>query len=543
MSHRNLLVTSALPYANGPIHIGHLVETLQTDMWVRFQKGRGHSCLYFCADDTHGTPIMLGAKKRGISPEAMIAEIHLEHEQDFRDFGIDFNLYGSTHCEENRVLSEKLYLAAKAKGIIEERNIDQLYCPSCTMFLPDRFIRGTCPSCKAEDQYGDGCEKCSTLYDPTDLIDPKCAECGTVPVLKSSTHHFFKLSLLTEQLKTWIFDEHHVRPEIQNKLKEWFTKGLKDWDISRDAPYFGFTIPGTTDKYFYVWLDAPVGYLATTLQWCQAHGHNFEAIWDAEKSNHEIHHFIGKDILYFHTLFWPAMAMVGGYTLPTQVHIHGFLTINGEKMSKSRGTFIKARDYLNLLPPDYLRYYYAAKLSADISDIDLNLEDFVYRINSDVVGKFVNIASRLGSVVNKKCEGTLSVSHPSGAALLDTIRNAADAIATNFETLAYSQAIRDIMHLADQANKFINDSAPWDVAKTDTEAARMICTTGLAALKLLSIYLKPVLPTIVHGVEQFLNLPPLSWKDLDIPLENQAIQPYEHLAKRVEIETLNQLIS
>jgi methionyl-tRNA synthetase len=528
---KKLLVTSALPYANGDIHLGHLVETIQTDIWVRFQKLKGNHCIYMCADDTHGTPIMISAKKLGISPEKMVEDIGKRHQADFARYGIEFDHYGSTNSDENRRLSEDLYLKAVAQGVIAEREISQMYCPNDQMFLPDRLIRGRCPRCQAEDQYGDSCEKCAATYAPSELIDSRCAECGATPVTRNSVHHFFKLSQFKDQIEAWVRGG-HVQTEVANKLAEWFESGLRDWDISRDAPYFGFKIPGTDDKYFYVWLDAPIGYIATTQQWADAQGGDWRSYWQGDA---EIHHFIGKDILYFHTLFWPALLMVGGYQLPTNVHVHGFLTVNGEKMSKSRGTFINASEFAEAFNPEFLRYYFASKLSPSIDDIDLNFEDFVFKVNAEVVNKIVNIASRLGAIVHKSCGGVLSTPDPIGGGLLNEVEAAGERIGMLFEALEYHKATREIMGLADRVNQYIDTQAPWSVAKTDPDTARQICTSGLNALRLFAIYLKPILPQLVAGVEAFLGIEPLYWSDLNTRITQCPINPYTHLAQRVDM--------
>lgn len=536
---RHILVTSALPYANGSIHLGHLVEYIQTDIWVRFQKMRGHECLYMCADDTHGTPITINARKQNITPEELISRMHEEHVRDFAAFRVQFDHYYSTNSPENRELAEFVYAQAREKGVIYEKQIEQYYCEKDGMFLPDRMIRGVCPHCKAPDQYGDGCEACSAVYDTMNLMGPKCAVCGTAPVVRKSLHYYFKLSALTDKLKTWV-EAGHVRPEIHNKLKEWFEQGIKDWDISRDAPYFGFKIPGTQDKYFYVWLDAPIGYMATTKSWCAQNGRDFDEIWRG--NTFEIHHFIGKDILYFHTLFWPAMLMVAGFSTPTKVCVHGFLTVNGEKMSKSRGTFIKASDYLAHLDPEFLRYYYAAKLGAAPDDLDLNLTDFVFKVNSDLLGKVVNIASRLGSIVTKKLDGRLTRVETSGAAVLGEIRAKLPVIADYFEALEYNKAVREIMNLADSVNKYINDLAPWSLSKTDPARAAEVCTAGLNGVYLLAGTLKPIVPRIVEGIEKFLGIAPITWESLSKDITDHPINAYEHLAERIEQADVDPLI-
>jgi methionyl-tRNA synthetase len=536
---RKILVTSALPYANGSIHLGHLVEYIQTDIWVRFQRLIGNDCYYMCADDTHGTPIMISARKNGVSPEELITKMHTEHLRDFNAFRISFDNYYSTNSEENRELAEYIYLEAKKKGVIYEKEIQQYYCERDGMFLPDRMIKGICPACKASDQYGDNCEVCSATYDPTELISASCAICGAKPVLRKSSHYYFKLSDFTGQLKEWVAQD-HLRQEIKNKLAEWFSQGIKDWDISRDAPYFGFKIPGTENKYFYVWLDAPIGYIATTKNWCKRVDLNFDEIWRSQ--NFEIHHFIGKDILYFHTLFWPAMLMVSGFNTPTKINIHGFLTINGEKMSKSRGTFINAADYLNYLDPEFLRYYYAAKLGPGPDDLDLNLSDFVFRINSDVLGKVVNIASRLGKIVNKTLNNRLGDIDTQGLAMLNEMRKALPKISNYYEILDYNKAMREIMPLADIVNKYINDKAPWESVKTDEMQAQNACTVGLNGLYLLAGMLKPVLPRIVEGIEKFLNVEPITWPSFSQNITNHRINEYQRLAERIELSSVEKLI-
>lgn len=542
---RHILITSALPYANGPIHIGHLVEYIQTDVWVRFQKSRGNICHYMCADDAHGTPIMLSAKKQNLSPEAMIARVHKEHQRDFAAFGIKFDHYYSTHSPENATLAADTYRKAKAKGLIVERDIEQYYCETDGLFLPDRLIRGTCPRCKAPDQYGDACEKCAATYDPTHLGDPRCSQCQSTPVIRTSTHHFFQLSKLQEAIHTWLHTGKSgtppVRPEIINKLQEWFTSGIKDWDISRDAPYFGFQIPDT-DKYFYVWVDAPLGYIATTQHW--AEHQNTPELWKTiwQTPAYEIHHVIGKDILYFHTLFWPALLMAGDFQLPARVHVHGFLTVNGEKMSKSRGTFITAEHFAAHLNPEYLRYYLMAKCNGGLDDIDLNLEDFVTKINAEVVNKVVNIGSRLGSIVTKKRTGVLTHPDDTGTALLNTLRAKAADIADHYETMNYLKATREIMGLADQLNAYIDAAAPWQLVKEDSALADAVCCTGLNGLRLLSIYLAPLMPQLVSGISEFLQVPFPSWADLENTLSNHAIAPYQHLAQRLDLKTIKTVL-
>lgn len=539
MPKRNILVTSALPYANGPIHLGHLVEYIGTDIYVRYQKLKGHNCHYICADDTHGTPIMISAKAQNITPEELIEKSQKDHLKDFQDFGIEFSHYDSTNSPQNQALAEEIYIKAKENGAITEKEIEQAYCNHDKMFLPDRFIKGTCPKCDTPDQYGDSCEHCSATYSPTDLKDPKCTLCDNPPSKKTSLHHFFKLANFESQLQDWLKGD-QLRDELKNKLKEWFKDGLKDWDISRDAPYFGFKIPGTDDKYFYVWLDAPVGYIAATQNFCKTAPDNFEEIW--KTGNYEIHHFIGKDILYFHALFWPAMLMTSGFKLPNKINVHGFLTVNGEKMSKSRGTFILAKKYLETLPPEYLRYYYAAKLSGSVDDIDLNLEDFTLKINSELIGKLINIASRTASILVKKCDATLTEPDEEGQEILKTLSAQIPEIDKNYDSLNTQKAIKLILNQAEIVNKYINDQEPWTLVKENPDAAAKICTTALNAFSLLSTLLKPILPELAKSVESFLNLPPQPWPSQDTPIiTKHKINPYTHLASRLEQDLVNQI--
>lgn len=534
---RKLLVTSALPYANGSIHLGHLVEYIQTDIWVRFQKQMGNECRYMCASDTHGTPIMINAQKQGMNPEALIEKFRAEHQESFKRFHIEFDYYGSTHSDSNRVLSESFFESARQAGAIETRSIDQLYSEQDGMFLPDRFVKGECPKCHAQDQYGDSCEVCGATYSPMELINPKSALSGDTPVVKSSVHYFFKLSVFQELIGNWI-SSGVVRPEVQKKLDEWFKEGLKDWDVSRDAPYFGFKIPGEESKYFYVWLDAPVGYVSATQDWCQDVAKTQE-IWTS--GDWEIHHFIGKDILYFHTLFWPAMLSAAKYQLPSKVNIHGFLTVNGEKMSKSRGTFVLADRYLDVCDPEFLRYYYASKLSATAEDLDLNLEDFVLKNNSDVVGKLINIGSRLGSIVHKKLDGRLTQVEGEAKPILDSILGLQSEIVECYETLQYAKAMRLIMDSADKLNKYIDSMAPWSVVKEDGVKAAEICTAGLNGLRILAVYLTPVLPRITDDIARYLNCS-LAFATVGEPLENHAIQPYVHIAQRLELDIVKTIL-
>ncbi|ABE49189.1 methionine--tRNA ligase [Methylobacillus flagellatus] len=531
---RKLLVTSALPYANGSIHLGHMVEYVQSDIWVRFQKMQGHTVHYVCADDTHGTPIMLRAEKEGITPEELIRRVHAEHYADFSDFLVAFDNYYSTNSEENRELASQIYRALKANGKIATRTIEQYYDPVKHMFLPDRFIKGECPKCHAKDQYGDSCESCGTTYSPTELIAPYSAVSGAAPVRKETEHYFFKLSECEDFLRQWTRSG-TLQPEAANKMGEWFASGLSDWDISRDAPYFGFEIPDAPGKYFYVWLDAPIGYMASFKDLATREGLDFDEYWKPD-SQAELYHFIGKDILYFHALFWPATLKFSGYRQPTKVFAHGFLTVNGEKMSKSRGTFITARSYLDHVKnPEYLRYYYAAKLNGSMEDIDLNLEDFVARVNSDLVGKYVNIASRTAGFIAKRFDGKLGTVGEN--AVIAELRAAADSIRESFENRDTARAVRDIMALADKANAYVAEHAPWDMAKQpeQTAALHAVCSVALEMFRLLTLYLKPVLPGLAQAVEKFLKIDPLTWADIDRPLPaGHQIQAYQHLITRID---------
>ncbi len=531
---RKILITCALPYANGPIHIGHMVEHIQADIWVRYHRLVGDKVVFLCADDAHGTPIMVSAKKRGIPPETLIAEIQADHIRDFRDFGVVVDTYHSTHSDENRRLAEAIYTLAKSKGHIDEKIVQNFYCISCEMSLPDRMVRGICPNCDAEDQYGDSCEKCGLAYAVHTLKSPRCSECGTPPALKDSNHHFFKLSNFVEPLKAWL-NGPHLKAPAKKKLMEWFDSGLKDWDISRDAPYFGFLIPGTTDKYFYVWLDAPIGYLATTEKFCKDKNGQFDEFW-RHSTEWSVHHFIGKDILYFHGLFWPAMLTAAELRLPTRLHVHGFLTVNGEKMSKSRGTFISAREYLDHLNPSYLRYYFATKLTSGIDDIDFNLEDFVLKVNADIVNKYINIASRVGKLLGRSFSSQLTQIDPDATAMLQTLRDAAPELAILYDETETAKAMKMIMALTDTVNRYIEAQAPWLLEKTDLPKCGQVCTTALNAMAILSIYLKPVIPEMVAGVEAFLAIPPLSWTDIHRVIENHPISEYTHLAKRLTLQ-------
>ena len=537
-SSRKILVTSALPYANGSIHLGHLVEYIQTDIWVRFQKMQGHTVHYVCADDTHGTPIMLRAEKECITPEALIEAVHKEHSADFKEFLVEFDNYYSTNSEENKELSQNIYRALKANGKISTKTIEQFFDPVKNMFLPDRFIKGECPKCHAKDQYGDSCEVCGATYNPTELINAYSAVSGAAPIRKETEHYFFKLSECEQFLKDWTRSG-TLQGEAANKMGEWFENGLNDWDISRDAPYFGFEIPDAPGKYFYVWLDAPIGYMASFKNLCDKQGLNFDEYW-AKDSKTELYHFIGKDILYFHALFWPATLEFSGHRKPTQIFAHGFLTVNGEKMSKSRGTFITARSYLDHIKnPEYLRYYYAAKLNSTMEDIDLNLEDFVARVNSDLVGKYINIASRTAGFINKRFAGKLKPSANSAA--IAELKASATNIAESYAAREYGRALREIMRLADLANGFVADKAPWVMAKQDgqDEALQQVCSDALEMFRLLTLYLKPVLPKLAGEIERFLNIAPLSWTSVNAGLSLQhSINEYQHLITRIEAKQI-----
>jgi methionyl-tRNA synthetase len=536
-SRRNILVTSALPYANGPIHLGHLVEYIQTDIWTRYLRGHGHTVYYVCADDAHGTPIMLQARKEGISPEALIKQIGHEHRKDFKDFQIQFDHYYTTHSPENRYYSEYIYRALENRGHITKRTIRQAYDPVEEMFLPDRFIRGTCPRCAAQDQYGDNCESCSATYAPTDLKDPVSAISGATPIERESDHFFVKLADFEPMLKDWTESTGILQPEVKNKLAEWFTVGLRDWDISRDAPYFGFEIPDQVGKYFYVWLDAPIGYMASFRGLCDREGIDFDSYWGVE-STAELYHFIGKDILYFHTLFWPAMLHGAGFRKPTSVFAHGFLTVNGHKMSKSRGTYITARTYLNQLDSEYLRYYFATKLNSRVEDIDLNLDDFAQRVNSDLVGKVVNIASRCAGFISRRFEGKLGPRLPDSDLFADFVKGSETIIAA-YEAREFSRAMREIMVFADRANQYLNAEEPWTIAreKGKDDQLQAICTLGLNLFRLLMIWLSPVVPLLAARTEHFLNSPigsPESWENFDQPLLDHQIEKFTRLLDRIE---------
>ncbi len=541
MPSRKILVTSALPYANGPIHIGHLVEYIQADIWARFQKMRGHECYYVCADDAHGTPIMLRAQQDGISPEELIERVGRDHRADFAEFAIQFDNYSTTRSPENRELANTIYTRLRDAGHITRRTIRQAYDPVKKMFLPDRFIRGECPRCGAADQYGDSCEVCGATYSPVDLKNPVSAISGAIPVENESEHYFFKLDSFEPMLRDWTHAG-HLQPEVVNKLTEWFKAGLKEWDISRDEPYFGFEIPDAPGKYFYVWLDAPIGYLASFKQLCDRVGLSFDAFIGPGSKN-EMVHFIGKDIIYFHALFWPAMLEGAGLRKPTAIFVHGFLTVNGQKMSKSRGTFVTARTYLEHLDPEYLRYYFASKLGSGIDDIDLNLEDFVHRVNADMVGKVVNIASRCAGFISKRFDGRLSdaLAVPQ---LFESFVAAAEPIASAYESRDYNRATREVMTLADKANQYIDEQKPWALAKEKgkEDELQAICSMGLNLFRVLMGYLAPVLPVMAAEVEKFLNIERSTWGNIATPLTHHTIGKFEPLMTRVDASQVTAMI-
>jgi len=536
---RKIVVTSALPYANGPIHMGHLVEYLQTDIWVRFQKMCGNECLYFCADDTHGTPVMISARAAGITAEQLIERIHIEHKADFNSFFIECDNYYTTHSPENKDFSELIFNSLNKAGSIIKRNVEQAYCEKCEMWLPDRYIRGTCPRCKAEDQYGDSCEACSGTHRPTELINPQCATCGTQPVCRESEHYFFKLVDYEQQLKALI-DGGYTQKSVANKLDEWFKAGLKDWDISRDGPYFGFKIPGEENKFFYVWLDAPIGYMASVKNYCDSNGLDFDKLWNGDQ--YELYHFIGKDIMYFHALFWPAMLIGAGFKTANKLFVHGFLTVNGEKMSKSRGTFIKAGTYLKHLDPECLRYYYASKLTGGIEDIDLSTDDFTHKINSNLVGKLANLASRSGPMLTKKLDGQLGKLDDQGRKLIKKLADRKEQIIENYENLNYAAAVRTIIALADQTNRYVEQNQPWQTVKSDLEKTRTTLTTIINAVRILTIYLKPILPKFAEKTEKFLNVDKLKFADTETVLENHKINKFQRLFERIDQKKVNAMI-
>lgn len=538
MQKRRIVATGALPYANGPIHIGHLVEYLQVDFWTRFQKMRGHECLYICADDTHGTPIMVKARELGVTPEAYIAQSKIDHLRDFNDFGIEFDYFGSTNDPENKVLAEAFYEKMREAGHTEVRDIEQLYCDHDKMFLPDRFVKGTCPVCAAKDQYGDSCDVCGSTYATTELKEPRCSICATPPVQRKSSHVFFKLDHFRDFLNEWV--PKHTSSEVANKLKEWTAGELRDWDISRDKPYFGFEIPGLKDKFFYVWVDAPIGYISSTWNWCKQNGKDLKDYWQNPAT--ENYHFIGKDIVYFHCLFWPAMLKTAGYNLPREVFVHGMLTVNGEKMSKSKGTSVTARKYLEHLDPMYLRYYYACKINGNLHDVDLNLEDFAGRVNSDLIGKITNLGSRGGQMLSKRLDGRMGILTGEALKLVELAKSKSEEVAGHYEKRDFGKALTEIRALADEANRYFDERAPWKLINTDPEATREVLTSILNVFRLLSIYLAPVLPKYADRVAKLMNEKTYVWGDVARTLTNHQIGEYEHLAVRIELPKIQKMI-
>ncbi len=535
---KKMIVTSALPYANGALHLGHLVEYLQTDFWVRFQKMMGNRCVYMCADDTHGTPIMIRARKEGITPEELLADSYAQHTKDFADFEVTFDRYGSTNCDENRHLSETIYTALKDKGRISTRVVNQLYCENDKMFLPDRFVKGVCPKCGAKDQYGDSCDACGATYGAAELVEPYCSVCGAKPVMRDSDQLFFELEPSRDFLQKWI--PQHVEASVSNKLMEWFGEPLRGWNISRDAPYFGFKIPGYSDKYFYVWMDAPVGYMATLKQWCDVNNESFEAWW--QNPDAEIYHFIGKDIVRFHCLFWPTVLEESGFRTPNEVFVHGFLTVNGEKMSKSKGTFISARTYLNHLPAQALRFYYACKLNGTTDDLDLNLGDFVDRVNSDLVGKITNLASRGAQMLHKHFNGLLAQMDDEGRALFQTLLTRQDAIAAAYKNRDFCRVMVAMREMADEANRYFDAKAPWVLIKTDPAATQQILTTTLNIFRYFAICLKPILPSYTDKVEAMFGEEPFVWSSTQMVRENCTIGPYAYLATRLDPKSVQAVV-
>jgi methionyl-tRNA synthetase len=535
---RRIVATGALPYANGPIHIGHLVEYLQVDFWTRFQKLRGHECLYICADDTHGTPIMVKARELGVTPEDYIAQSKADHMRDFADFGIEFDYFGSTNDPENKQLAESFYAKMREAGHTDIRDIEQLYCDRDKMFLPDRFVKGTCPVCASKDQYGDSCDVCGSTYAPIEMKDARCTICGTTPVQRKSSHVFFKLDHFRDFLKTWV--PQHTSSEVANKLSEWTSGELRDWDISRDKPYFGFEIPGLKEKYFYVWVDAPIGYISSTWNWCKLNGRDLKDYWQDPTT--ENYHFIGKDIVYFHCLFWPAMLKTAGYNLPREVFVHGMLTVNGEKMSKSKGTSVSARKYLEHLDPMYLRYYYACKINGNLHDVDLNIEDFLGRVNSDLIGKITNLGSRGAQMLSKRLEARMGSLSGEALKLVELAQSKSEEIASHYEKRDFGKAMTEIRAIADEANRYFDERAPWKLINTDPEATREVLTSILNVFRLLTIYLKPVLPKYADNVAKLMGEKPYVWNDVTKQVTNHAIGDYVHLAVRIEMPKIQQMI-
>ncbi len=534
-----IIVTSGLPYANNSLHLGHMVEYLQTDFWVRYQKLKGENCIYICGDDTHGTPIMISARDQKITPEELIKNCLKEHLKDFNDFGIEFDHYSSTNSPENKKLVSQIYLSLKDKGHITTKKIQQLFCEHDKMFLPDRFVRGTCPSCKSKDQYGDSCDECGATYGTNEVIEPKCSICRNIPILKESEHVFIKLSNFQGFLKEWA--PRHTSKEVFNKLKEWLKGELRDWDISRDDPYFGFQIPGYENRYFYVWMDAPVGYIAGTKEWCDKNGKNLDDYWKNPDS--KIYHFIGKDIIYFHSLFWPSILSSTEYTLPSGIFVHGFLKVKGEKMSKSKGTFIKARKYLNSIDPLYLRYYFACKLNSGLGDIDLNPENFVQRVNSDLIGKITNLGSRGAQMLGKKFHGVMGELDDEARRVVDFSKSRADIISNHYQNRDFARAMEEIRFIADKANRYFDEKQPWNIIKDDAKGAQTCLTGILNIFRDIAIYLSPVIPEYSKKVSLLFREEKYQWSDLDKILEKYHINKYKHLATRLNIDEVKNILS
>jgi methionyl-tRNA synthetase len=536
---RQIVMTCALPYANGPIHLGHMLEHIEADIYSRFQKMRGHECIFICADDTHGTPIMIKAREQKITPEELIKKSYDEHQRDFKDFSIGFDHYGSTNSEENKKLCELFFERMKAKNHVHKKPIEQLFCEHDKMFLPDRFVKGICPKCNSADQYGDSCDVCGATYSPQDLKSPGCSLCGTPPVKKASDHIFFKLNGFKDYLQEWL--PKHTSLEVSKKMMEWFNEDLRDWDISRDEPYFGFAIPGEVGKYFYVWVDAPMGYVSALDQWAKKNNRDLSEFW-SENSKTEIYHFIGKDITYFHTLFWPALLKSADFKSPTAINVHGHVMVNGEKMSKSKGTFISTRVYLNHLDPQFLRYYYATKINGTIDDLDLNMQDFAARVNSDLVGKIVNLASRGAQMLSKKMDGVMSTCDEAGLILIKNISAQAEIIAKYYDTRDFAKATTSIREMAEQTNKYFDEKAPWKTLESDPVGTKQVLTTTLNAFRKIAIYLKPVLPKMAEEVAALLNEKSYEWTDAQKDLSNHKINDYVHLAGRVDSDKVAAMI-
>ncbi|MYC25701.1 MAG: methionine--tRNA ligase [Gammaproteobacteria bacterium] len=539
---RRILVTAALPYSNGAIHLGHLLEHIQTDIWVRFQKLRGNECYFICAEDTHGTATMIGAEEAGVTPEVWVEELRQQHIEDFDAFAIGHDNYYTTHSPENEHFAREIYTKLKANDAIYTATVEQLYDPTKALFLADRYVRGTCPRCGAEDQPGDNCDNCGATYAATELKNPRSAHTNATPVLRSSTHYFFNLPKFEDFLRSWT-ESGTVRPEITNKLKEWLDGGMKAWDISRDAPYFGFRIPDTDDKYFYVWLDAPMGYMASFQNWCDRAGINFDDFWNKD-SQAEVHHFIGKDIVNFHALFWPAVLHCAGYRTPTSVRVHGMITVNGEKMSKSRGTFINASTFREVLDPDTLRYYYGARLNASMADIDVSFEDFVSRVNSDLIGKFVNIPSRCANFLQRHFDSILSTELVLPE-LYEEFAAKQQLIEDLYEEGETSKVVREVMTLADRANQYIANNPPWELAKTSgrEQEVQAVCTMAINLFRTLCVYLKPIIPGLVSRSEQYLNVGELKWIDAKQPLLGHQLTPFKRLMSRIDIKQIDKIIN